>query len=200
MLGLTFEIGEYNGVLDLTTAEKNGVPLDSFGRLLHPYGAVLVTAESKAKRNVMAVAWIMPVSMNPPLLATSIRADRYTYKLISECKCFAVNIPSFAQAREILMCGRKSGKDTDKFKEANFTVQKGRATDTPIIKECVAHIECRVANISKVGDHMLITGEVCAAYASNEIFDKMYKLDKHRPLLHLGGDLFTTTQKESIKP
>jgi flavin reductase (DIM6/NTAB) family NADH-FMN oxidoreductase RutF len=180
--------------------EKSDVPLESFGRLLHPYGSVLVTAESKGKKNVMAVAWIMPVSINPPILATSIRATRYTFKLINESKCFAVNIPSFSQAKEVLMCGRKSGKETDKFKQASFTVEKGRATDAPIIKECVAHIECRVGSISRVGDHMLITGEVCAAYASNEIFDEMYKLEIHRPLLHLGGDLFTTTQRESIKP
>jgi flavin reductase (DIM6/NTAB) family NADH-FMN oxidoreductase RutF len=180
--------------------EKTDVPLDSYGRLLHPYGAVLVAAESKGKRNVMAVAWIMPVSVNPPLLAISVRAERYTYKLISESGFFAVNIPSFSQAKEVLMCGRKSGREIDKFKEASFTVDKGRATDTPIIKECVAHIECRVANISRMGDHMFVAGEVCAAYASKEVFDKMYKLDMHRPLLHVGGDIFTTTQKETTRP
>jgi len=184
----------------MTINEKTDVPLDSFGRLLHPYCAVLVTARSKGKSNAMAVAWIMPVSINPPLLATSIRAERYTYKLLNESGSFAVNIPSFDKAKEVLMCGRRSGREVDKFKEANFTIEKGRVTDTPIIKECVAHIECRVANIFKLGDHMLIAGEVCAAYASNEVFDKIYRLDKHRPLLHVGGDIFTTTQKEMIKP
>jgi flavin reductase (DIM6/NTAB) family NADH-FMN oxidoreductase RutF len=175
--------------------DKANVPLGSFSRLLHPYSAVLVTASSKDKKNVMAVAWIMPVSADPPILAISIRASRYTYKLISESGLFAVNVPSFEQAKEVLLCGRKSGRNVDKFKKAGFTVEKGKAFDIPIIKECVAHIECKVIKVFELGDHMLIAGQVSAAYVRKEIFDKMYKLEKHRPLLHLGGDVFTTTEK-----
>jgi flavin reductase (DIM6/NTAB) family NADH-FMN oxidoreductase RutF len=175
------------------------VPLDSFSRILHPYNTVLITASSKSKSNVMAAAWIMPVSVNPPMLATSIKAERYTYKLIDESGFFAVNVPSFENAKQVLICGRKSGRDADKFKLAKFTVESGRCINAPIIKECVAHIECRVTNSYKTGDHMLIIGEVCAAYARKEVFDKMYRLDKHHPLLHLGGDTFTTTGKEPNK-
>lgn len=179
---------------------KKDVPLNTFGRLLHPYNSVLITAKSKGKANVMTVAWIMPVSVNPPMLVTSIRAERYTYTLINESGSFAVNVPSFEKAKEVLMCGRKSGREVDKFKEARFTIEKGRATDTPIIKECIAHIECKVANMSKVGDHMLIVGEVCAAYAEEDVFLEMYMLDKHRPLLYVGGDVFTTTENKTIRP
>jgi flavin reductase (DIM6/NTAB) family NADH-FMN oxidoreductase RutF len=175
------------------------VPLDSFSRILHPYNTVLITASSKGKTNVMAVAWIVPVSINPPILAMSIKAERYTYKLIDESGFFTVNIPSFENEKEVLICGRKSGRDVDKFKLAKFTTEPGRCIDAPIIKECVAHIECRVSNTFKLGDHILVVGEVCVAYAGREVFDKMYKLDKHHPLLHLGGDIFTTTGIQTTK-
>jgi flavin reductase (DIM6/NTAB) family NADH-FMN oxidoreductase RutF len=175
------------------------VPLDSFSRILHPYNTVLITASSKGKSNVMAVAWIMPVSANPPILAMSIKAERYTYKLINESGFFAVNVPSFENEKQVLICGRRSGKDTDKFKLAKFTTEAGRCVEVPIIKECVAHIECRVTSTTRLGDHILVAGEVCAAYARKEVFDKMYKLDKHHPLLHLGGDTFVTTGTQTTK-
>jgi flavin reductase (DIM6/NTAB) family NADH-FMN oxidoreductase RutF len=175
--------------------DKVDVPLGSFSRLLHPYNAVLITASSKDKKNVMAAAWIMPVSADPPILATSIRPSRYTYKLIDESGLFAVNVPSFEQAKEVLLCGRESGRNLDKFKKANFTVEKGKVFDLPIIKECVAHIECKVINVFELGDHMVIAGQVGAAYVKKEIFDNMYRLEKHSPLLHVGGDVFTTTEK-----
>jgi flavin reductase (DIM6/NTAB) family NADH-FMN oxidoreductase RutF len=177
----------------------NDVPLDSFSRILHPYSTVLITASSKGKRNVMAVAWIMPVSTDPPILAFSIKAERYTYKLIDESGFFAVNVPSFENEKQVLICGRRSGREVDKFKLANFTIEPSRCIDVPIIKECIAHIECRVSNTFKIGDHILVVGEVCAAYAGEEVFDKMYKLDKHRPLLHLGGDKFTTTESQAAQ-
>lgn len=180
--------------------DKVDVPLGSFSRLLHPYNTVLVTASSKDRRNVMAVAWIMPVSVDPPILATSIRASRYTYELINESGVFAVNVPSFEKAKEVLLCGRKSGRNMDKFKKANFTVGKGKVFDIPTIAECVAHIECKVIKVFELGDHMLIAGQVGAAYAAKEVFDDMYKLEKHHPLLHLGGDVFTTTEKETTEP
>jgi len=169
------------------------VSLDSFSRILHPYNTVLITSSSKGKSNVMAVAWIMPVSVNPPILAMSIKSERYTYKLIDESGFFVVNVPSFENEKEVLMCGRKSGRDVDKFKLAKFTIEPGRCVGVPIIKECVAHLECRVSNTFRLGDHILVVGEVCAAYVGKDVFDKMYKLDVHHPLLHLGGDTFVTT-------
>jgi flavin reductase (DIM6/NTAB) family NADH-FMN oxidoreductase RutF len=183
----------------MSNVDMTDVPLDSFSRILHPYNTVLITSSSKGKSNVMAAAWIMPVSIDPPILALSIKAERYSFKLIDESGFFAVNIPSFENKKQVLICGRKSGKDVDKFKLANFTTEPGRCIEVPVIKECVAHIECRVSNTYKLGDHILVVGEVCAAYAGKEVFDKMYKLDKHRPLLHLGGNKFTTTEKLTAK-
>jgi flavin reductase (DIM6/NTAB) family NADH-FMN oxidoreductase RutF len=179
--------------------DTRDVPLESFSRILHPYNTVLITASSKGKSNVMAAAWIMPVSVNPPIVATSIKPERYTYELIDESGFFVVNVPSFENEKSVLVCGRKSGRDVDKFKLANFTTEPGRCVDVPIIKECVAHLECKVSNTYRVGDHILILGEVCAAYARKEVFDKMYKLQVHHPLLHLGGDTFVTTAAQTNK-
>ena len=73
---------------------KIDVDLEQYYRLLHPYNATLVSCTGKdGKPNVLAIAWIIPVSVNPPLLAMSIRPERHSHRLISETKEFVVNIP-----------------------------------------------------------------------------------------------------------
>lgn len=86
----------------------------------------------------------MPVSINPPLLAVSIAPRRHSYKLIQETKEFVINIPTMKFVKETLFCGRKSGRDVDKFKETKLTPLPAKTVKAPIIKECVAHLECKL--------------------------------------------------------
>jgi flavin reductase (DIM6/NTAB) family NADH-FMN oxidoreductase RutF len=88
----------------------------------------------------------------------------------------------------------------NKFKETGLTAGKGKKVSVPIINECVAHLECRVEDMIPTGDHVLVVGEVLAAYAGSEAFKGLYDLKRFKPLLHLGGDVFTTTSTETIEP
>lgn len=169
--------------------------------LLHPYSAFLVTCKgADGKINVMTVAWIIPVSLNPPLLAMSIRPERYSHDLILETKEFVVNVPTFKLARKVLICGRRSGRKLEKFKEAALSPQKAKKVAAPIIKECIAHLECKLTKTIKIGDHTLIVGQVVAACALNNYFEEVYDMTKFRPCLHVGKNLFTTCIQKSVEP
>jgi flavin reductase (DIM6/NTAB) family NADH-FMN oxidoreductase RutF len=177
------------------------VPLANFPRLLHPYNATLVSCEGKTgSPNVLAIAWVMPVSTNPPMLIFAIRRERYSYKLLEETKEFIVNIAEFDLAGPVLFCGRKSGKNVEKFKATGLTAGKAKKVGVPIVSECVAHIECRVAETIPKGDHVLVIGDVLAAYVQNYAFKELYDLKRFKPLLYLGKDVFTTTQTETVEP
>jgi len=177
------------------------VPLDEFSRLLSPFTATLVTCQGKnGPPNALAIAWIMPVSLNPPMRVFSIRKERYSYKLLEQAAEFVVNIVGFDLARQVLYCGRKSGKDVDKFKETGLTAGKAKRVGAPIINECVAHVECRVKEMIPRGDHVLVIGDVLTAYAEKDAFKGLYDLERFKPLLHLGNDVFTTTSTETIEP
>lgn len=182
---------------------KPKVPV-SFERslyLLHPYNATLVTCKGKGgKANVMAVAWITPASVEPPLVVMSIRPERFSYDLIAETKEFVVNIPTFKLAKKVLICGRQSGRTSDKFKKASLHPDRAKIVDAPIISECIAHVECRVVEMKSIGDHTLITGRVVAAYVSEGYFKDVYDVSRFQPCLHLGKNLFTTCMDESVEP
>ncbi len=180
---------------------KVDIPITDFSRLLHPYNATLVSCQGKTgPPNALAIAWIMPVSVHPPLLALAIQRERYSYKLLEETREFVVNIAGRELARQVLYCGRRSGKDVDKFKETGLSPGKAKKTNAPIVSECVAHIECKLSETLQRGDHVLVVGEVQAAYARGEAFSGLYDVKRYHPLLHMGADVFATTSEETIEP
>jgi len=167
-----------------------------------PGNTVLVSCiDGDGNPNIITLAWSMPTSHNPPMVAISIAPKRYSHHLIKMTKEFIVNIPRFEQAKEALFCGRKSGRYVKKFEEAGLTPEPARIVRPPIIKECVAHLECRLVGTMETGDHTVFIGEVVIAYADPEAFrEDRYVLKKVKPLLYLGSDEFVTTSKEIVSP
>jgi flavin reductase (DIM6/NTAB) family NADH-FMN oxidoreductase RutF len=174
-----------------------------FHYLLHPYPTSLVTCiDSGGKPNVIAIAWIIPVSAEPPLVAMSIRPTRYSYSLLVRVPEFVVNVPSYDLAEKTLYCGRRSGRTEDKLTAVGLTPAPARHVRPPIIEECPAHIECRIVNDIEAGDHHLVIGEVVAAYARPEFTNQegLRNLSETQPLLHLGRNWFTNLRGDTSEP
>jgi len=183
--------------------EVVGVGPSNAYRLVHPMHTVLVSCVGKnGKPNIITLAWAMPTSINPPLVAVSIAPRRHSHSLIEETGEFVVNIPTMEILDATFYCGRVSGRDHDKFKEAKLTPMPARRVKPPIIKECVAHLECKLHSQFKTGDHTIFVGEIIEAYANKECFTSAggYDLEKARMIFHLGGDEFATLQPKIFKP
>jgi len=170
-------------------------------RLLHPKLTVLLTcADSTGRADIVTLAWTMPVSMNPPLLAVSIAPRRHSHKLIEETKEFVINIPTMEFVEETLFCGRKSGRDFDKFKVTKFTPLPAKMVKPPIIKECIAHIECALYKQITAGDHTLFVGEIKAAYVDENAFTGEYDLNRSKLIFHVGGNRFASLESKIVEP
>jgi flavin reductase (DIM6/NTAB) family NADH-FMN oxidoreductase RutF len=182
--------------------ETVGVDLSSAYKLLHPMHTVLVSCVGKAgKPNIITLAWAMPTSITPPLVAVSVAPRRYSHTLIEETKEFVVNIPTMDILKETFYCGRKSGRDHDKFKEAVLTPLPAKKVKPPIIKECVAHLECRLHSKLATGDHTIFVGEILEAYANKQVLKGgEYDLEKARMIFHLGGNSFATLEPKVHVP
>jgi flavin reductase (DIM6/NTAB) family NADH-FMN oxidoreductase RutF len=185
----------------LSETKKVKVDPELAYRLLHPRHTVLVScADKNGKANIITLAWSMPVSINPPIVAISIAPKRYSHQLIEKTREFVVNIPTMNIVRETLFCGRRSGKTYDKFKETGLTPLPAKMVQPPIIKECVAHLECKLHQQITVGDHTLFIGRVLTAYTDDCVFDEKFDLEKVKPIYHMGGDDFATLVPEIVSP
>jgi flavin reductase (DIM6/NTAB) family NADH-FMN oxidoreductase RutF len=171
---------------------KTNVNLNIAHRLVHPMHTVLVSAVGKAgKPNITTVAWAMPTSGNPPLLAISIAPGRHTHTLIEESREFTVNIPTLEILKAVYACGSLTGRSFDKFKKANLTSIPGKKIKAPAIQECIAHLECEVDGEFTTGDHTIFIGKILLAYADLGAFTESgYDLKRSHLLYHAGGNNF----------
>jgi flavin reductase (DIM6/NTAB) family NADH-FMN oxidoreductase RutF len=168
------------------------VPKDKIYRLLHPRQVVLVTcADEGGKPNVLTVAWSTPLSFDPPLIGISIGKNRYSHGVISRTKEFAVSVPPSSLLEKVKGCGTLSGRKGDKFREVGLTPLPSRRLKAPVVREGIAHLECKVVKEVEVGDHTLFVGEVVEAYADERLFDgEKFDPEAVELIYHLGGTHF----------
>lgn len=134
---------------------------------LHTQGAFL-TVKSGEKVNTMTISWgSVGYEWKRPIFTVMVRNSRYTYDLIENADDFTVSIPLNKEFKNVLtVCGSKSGRDIDKFKECNLTLENSKKVDTPIIGECELHYECKIVYKHEVNPQSLSKDIVESTYAN----------------------------------
>ena len=180
---------------------KTQVNIAAAYRLLHPMHTVLVSCVGKAgKPNITTIAWAMPTSKDPPLIAISLIPTHHSHALIAESGEFIVNIPTLELLQAVVACGSFTGRSFDKFKKANLTPMPAKKVKAPAIRECIAHLECKVEDQFTTGDHTIFVGRILEAYADMGVFTETYDLKKARTLYHAGGNNFAILDPKTYKP
>ena len=144
---------------------------------------------SNSRLNLFAVSWIIPCSHKPPLAVFSCNPKNYSHGLINETKEFTVNIPNVSLIDKLHFCGTTSGRNLYKIEKLALTPVESQLLITPIIKECIAHLECKVVQSLIAGDHTLYIAEILAASANDEFFEGTWRFENNdsRTLHYLGG-------------
>ncbi len=108
-----------------------------------------------------------------PVITAAVAPSRYTFECLTKgAKEFTINIPSNKNDHTINTTGSMSGRNTDKFKQANLEIIPGKRTKVPTIKDCILSYECKIIHECESGhmaSHRLFIGEILIAYASKEI-------------------------------
>lgn len=178
---------------------KVEIPLEKANRIINSGQVILVSSAFEKTANIITLAWNTPLAHKPPLMAISLTKKRFSYDLIKKSGEFIVNVPSIDLFDEMYYCGTHSGRHVDKFKETNLTAEKpDRLAQAPAIKECIGRLECRLNYERKVGDHVLVIGDIVYACAEKGLFDEKWKVDKVKLVYHLGDKFFTTSDREII--
>ena len=122
---------------------------------------VLVTTNDGKKDNIMTISWTMVLDFTP-VFAITTGEWNYSFTALRKTKECVISIPTFDMLDKVVGIGICSGADTDKFTKFKFTPVKGRIVKAPLIKECLANIECKVVDIVK--KHNIVVLEAVAAY------------------------------------
>ena len=145
--------------------------------LIEPGPVVLVTTHDGGKHNIMTISWTMVVDFTP-LFAITTGEWNYSFAALRKTRECVIAIPTVDLLDEVVGIGTCSGADTDKFARFGLTPVRGKFVRAPLIKECLANIECRVIDI--VRKHNIVVLEGLAAY--------MDAVRKERRTVHAVGD------------
>lgn len=150
---------------------KVSLPIkDNILRLLGFNPVTLITTVSKASAvNAAPHGWVSVVDYNPPQLLLSVNQKHDTYRNILETGEFVVNIPSADLIREIWITQKHFPYGTDELEEARLTALPSEKVKPPRIKECKAHIECKVLWTKIIGSACLVLGIIEAISINKEI-------------------------------
>ncbi|HQT46664.1 MAG: flavin reductase [Acidocella sp. 20-63-7] len=139
-------------------------PLPKVYQLIEPGPVVLLTTASKHRANVMTMSWHMMVEFEPPQIACIVSAGDYSFAALRKTKECVLAIPSQRLAETVVKIGNCSGRDTDKFKAFALTPRHAAQVCAPLIAECFANLECKVADTRLVNKYNLFILEVVKAW------------------------------------
>ena len=125
---------------------------------------VLVTTHDAQKDNIMTISWTMVVDFTPVFAITTGEWNHSFAALRKNREC-VIAIPTVDMLDKVVGIGTCSGKDTDKFAKFKLTPVQGKVVRSPLIKECLANIECKVIDIVK--KYNIVVLEAVAAWIDN---------------------------------
>ena len=159
---------------------KTDFPVSNVRRFLEPGPIVLVSSSHKGETNIMTMGWHMIMDFVPSLIGCYIWTENHSFELIRRSRQCVINIPTEDLAATVVKIGNSSGRDIDKFAEFGLTARPGTNVRAPLIDECYASFECKIADSSLIRKYSLFVLEVVKAHVATS--------PKYPKTIHYRGD------------
>jgi flavin reductase (DIM6/NTAB) family NADH-FMN oxidoreductase RutF len=170
---------------------KAALPLSDAYALLEPGPVVLLSTAHKGKPNVMTMSWHTMMEFEPPLVGCVVSGNNFTFRALSATQQCVINIPTVELSSQVVDCGNTSGSTVDKFEAFGLTPMDAELVEAPLIAECYANLECRIADDQLTGRYNFFVLEVVKAW-----IDRSH--DNPRTIHHRGYGTFMVAG-ETIK-
>lgn len=170
---------------------KRSYPLSKVYGLLEPGPVVLVTTARKGRANIMTMSWLTMMEFEPPLVGCVISGRNASFDTLKTTRECVINIPTRELAKQVIGVGNCSGRTVDKFVKFGLTPVEASQVQAPLIAECYASLECRVADTQLVNAYNFFVLEVVQAWVDTAV-------KKPQTLHHRGNGLFAVAS-ETVK-
>lgn len=160
--------------------KKSDFPVSQVRRYLEPGPIVLVSSAWRGKTNIMTMGWHTVMEFSPSLVGCVISSGNYSFDLVRKSGECVINLPTTALTNEVVGIGNTSGSEIDKFARFKLTADEARDVKAPLIRECHANFECRLADDALVEKYNFFIFEIVKAHVAQS--------PKHPETLHYTGD------------
>lgn len=148
---------------------KRSLPLSKVYGLLEPGPVLLLTTAYRGRANVMTMSWHTMMEFEPPLVGCVISGNNFSFDALVKTRQCVLNIPTAELAPKVVACGNSSGRKVDKFSAFELTMKPAALVEAPLISECYANLECRVADTRMVNRYNFFVLEVVKAWVERGI-------------------------------
>lgn len=130
---------------------------------------MLITAGTAQRCNTMTASWGgLGILWNLPMAIAYIRPQRYTKQFVDENEYFTLSFYPEQYREQLVLCGRESGRDTDKAARCGFTAAAAEC-GAPYFEQANLVLVCRKRMVMPMEE----------AAIPEEIRAKHYKNDYH---------------------
>ena len=143
---------------------KEALPLSDAYALLEPGPVVLLSTAHKGKPNVMTMSWHTMMEFEPPLVGCVVSGNNFSFRALATTRQCVINIPTVELSSQVVGCGNTSGSKVDKFKTFGLTPTDAELVEAPLIAECYANLECRIADEQLADRYNFFVLEVLKAW------------------------------------
>ena len=107
----------------------------------------------EGQQGIFTASWVMPASFDPVLVAVSVNPKNRSYELMTRSGVFSINVidqdhPELAE---------QMAAPGDRLESLSWMSGKDGC---PLIRDALAHLECRVISEYPAGDHQIFIAEL----------------------------------------
>jgi flavin reductase (DIM6/NTAB) family NADH-FMN oxidoreductase RutF len=159
----------------------DSLPAKKAYRILESGPIVLVsTRAADGSANLMTMGFHMMMQHDPPLVGAIIGPWDHSHAALIETRECVIAVPTVDLATVVIDIGNCSGDTTDKFAQFGLDPVPASAVKAPLVRQCWANLECRVADDGWAGRYDLFVLEVQRIWIDTA--------RKEKRLIHHEGD------------
>ena len=134
---------------------------------------MLITAGTEEKCNTMTASWGgLGVLWGRPVATIYIRPQRYTLEFVEREDTFTLCFFGEEYRQALALCGSKSGRDIDKVKECNFTVEM--ACGAPYFAQADLVLVCKKAYWQDMDPTHFLDGEIDGKWYPQKDYHRIF--------------------------
>ncbi len=156
--------------------------------LLEPGPVVLMTTARKGQANIMTLSWHTMMEFEPPLLGCVISGRNASFDTLKTTRECVINIPTLELAKQVVGIGNCSGAEVDKFARFGLTPVAASVVQAPLIEECYASIECRIADTRLVNRYNFFILEGIGAWVDTSVKNPQTLHHRGHGIFAVAGD------------
>jgi flavin reductase (DIM6/NTAB) family NADH-FMN oxidoreductase RutF len=146
--------------------QKEDFDVAGIRRFLEPGPIVMVSSAWEGETNIMTMGWHMMMGFSPALFGCYIWDVNHSFELIRRSGECVINLPTLDLIDKVVKVGNSTGAEIDKFSAFELTPAAAEKVGAPLIEECYANFECKLADGSQIAKHGLFIWEVVKAHVA----------------------------------